>query len=55
MTGLDPDKDHVLEVACLVTDSQLNIIAEGPDIAVYQPTDVLAKMNDWCIRQHGEV
>lgn len=56
MTGLEPEKDHILEVACLVTDSWLNIIAEGPDIAIYQPPEVLTTMTDpWSINQHGKV
>jgi oligoribonuclease len=54
MTGLDPDSDHILEIATLVTDKQLNILAEGPVIAVHQADAVLAAMGDWCTRQHGQ-
>ncbi|OED48122.1 oligoribonuclease [Endozoicomonas sp. (ex Bugula neritina AB1)] len=53
MTGLDPETDHILEIATIVTDGQLNHIAEGPVIAVYQSDDVLANMNEWCIKTHG--
>lgn len=54
MTGLEPRHDKVLEIASIVTDSQLNILAEGPEIAIYQPDDVLENMNEWCIKQHGK-
>ncbi|MBC3767037.1 oligoribonuclease [Neptunicella marina] len=54
MTGLDPDTDKVLEIATIVTDDQLNIIAEGPVLAVYQPDEVLDGMDEWCTRTHGE-
>ena len=54
MTGLDPDECVVLEIATIVTDAQLNILAEGPVRAIYQPDDVLANMNEWCIETHGK-
>ena len=54
MTGLEPDTDVILEIATLVTDKQLNILAEGPAIAVHQEEAVLAAMGDWCTRQHGQ-
>ncbi|CAH2084952.1 unnamed protein product [Euphydryas editha] len=54
MTGLDINKDHILEIACLVTDANLNVIAEGPNIIIHQPDEILNAMNDWCIAQHGE-
>jgi oligoribonuclease len=53
MTGLDPDRDAIIEIATLVTDAQLNILAEGPVIAVHQPESVLAGMDEWNQRQHG--
>lgn len=53
MTGLDPDRDSIIEIATLVTDEQLNILAEGPVIAVHQPEAVLAGMDEWNQRQHG--
>lgn len=55
MTGLDVDKDHILEIACLVTDADLNIVATGPNIIIHQPEDILQNMDEWCITQHGEV
>ncbi|WP_422135713.1 oligoribonuclease [Endozoicomonas sp. ALD040] len=54
MTGLDPEHDQILEIATIVTDDQLNFIAEGPVIAVHQSDAVLANMNEWCIKTHGE-
>ncbi len=54
MTGLEPATDKVLEVATIVTDSDLNILAEGPEIAIYQPDEVLDNMDEWCINQHGK-
>jgi oligoribonuclease len=54
MTGLDAQTDHILEIATLVTDAELNIIEEGPEIVIHQSDEVLDKMNDWCIKQHGE-
>lgn len=55
MTGLDIEKDHILEIGCLVTDAQLNLIATGPDIVVHQPDHILDNMDEWCVKQHGEV
>ena len=46
MTGLDPEVDRVLEIATLITDSSLNLVAEGPVIVVRQPDDVLEGMDD---------
>ncbi|MCA1771256.1 MAG: oligoribonuclease [Halomonas sp.] len=54
MTGLDPDKERIIEVATLVTDAHLNVVAEGPVIAVKQPDSLLAKMDDWNQKTHGE-
>ena len=54
MTGLDPATDRILEIATLVTDKQLNLLAEGPVIAVHQDDAVLAAMGEWCTRQHGQ-
>lgn len=53
MTGLEPESCHILEIASVVTDSQLNVLAEGPDLVVHQPRDVLAGMNAWCQEQHA--
>lgn len=54
MTGLDPDHDRILEIATLVTDRHLNILAEGPVLAVHQDQAVLAAMGEWCTHQHGQ-
>ena len=54
MTGLDPDLDKVLEIATIVTDKDLNILAEGPVMAIHQSDEVLENMNAWCIEQHGK-
>lgn len=54
MTGLDPSRDHIIEIATLVSDSKLNLVAEGPVIAVHQPDDVLAQMDAWNVKTHGE-
>jgi oligoribonuclease len=53
MTGLDPDNDRVIEIATIVTDLHLNVLAEGPVMAIHQTEAVLAKMDDWNQRQHG--
>ncbi|WP_455234806.1 oligoribonuclease [Thiogranum longum] len=54
MTGLDPFKDHIIEIATIVTDSQLDLIAEGPVLAIFQPDEVLDAMDEWNTRQHGQ-
>jgi oligoribonuclease len=53
MTGLDTQNDHIIEIATVVTDSDLNIIAEGPMLAIHQSDEVLAAMDEWNTRQHG--
>jgi oligoribonuclease len=53
MTGLKPDTDVIIEIATVVTDKNLDIIAEGPNLAIHQPDDVLAGMDEWNTRQHG--
>ena len=53
MTGLDPVRDRIIEVATVVTDVALRVIAEGPVLAVYQPEDVLSAMDEWNVQQHG--
>ena len=47
MTGLDPDADSILEIATLVTDSQLNVLAEGPELAIAHPLARLEAMDEW--------
>ncbi|MCK9192319.1 MAG: oligoribonuclease [Nevskia sp.] len=54
MTGLIPEEHRIIEIATLVTDSALNILAEGPVIAVHQPEHELAKMDEWNVNQHGK-
>ncbi|WP_027591748.1 oligoribonuclease [Pseudomonas sp. RL] len=54
MTGLDPDNDQIIEMATIVTDSQLNVLAEGPVIAIHQSDDILAGMDEWNTRTHGQ-
>ena len=54
MTGLDHTVDHIVEIATLITDDTLEIIAEGPDIVIHQPDDVLDAMNDVVTKMHTE-
>lgn len=54
MTGLDTFEDEIIEIATLVTDSQLNPVAEGPMLAIHQPDKVLDGMDEWNTRQHGK-
>ncbi|SDW39804.1 oligoribonuclease [Marinobacter mobilis] len=54
MTGLDPERERIIEIATIVTNSELEIIAEGPVIAVHQPDSLLDAMDEWCTRTHGE-
>ncbi len=53
MTGLDTDRDHIIEIATVVTDVDLNTLAEGPVIAIHQPAEVMAAMDEWNTKQHG--
>jgi oligoribonuclease len=53
MTGLDPDQDTILELAAIVTDAALNVIAESPSLVVHQPEARLFVMDDWNQRHHG--
>jgi oligoribonuclease len=53
MTGLKPDTDVIIEMATIVTDSQLRLVAEGPVIAIHQPDAVLEAMDEWNQRTHG--
>ena len=52
MTGLDPETDVIVEIATLVTDDELNIVAEGPELVIFQPDNVLARMNDFVTKMH---
>ena len=53
MTGLDPEKERIIEMATIVTDSHLNILAEGPVFAVHQSEDLLNSMDGWNTKQHN--
>lgn len=52
MTGLDTDRDQIIEIATVITDRDLNILGEGPVLAIHQPEAVLQSMDDWNTRQH---
>ena len=54
MTGLDPEKERIIEIATIVTDKNLNILAEGPVLAIHQDKALLDAMDEWCTRTHGE-
>ncbi|TMM47683.1 oligoribonuclease [Colwellia ponticola] len=54
MTGLEPAEDVILEIAIIITDSHLNILAQGPTFAINQSDEVLDNMNEWCIEHHGK-
>lgn len=54
MTGLDPDNDVIIEIATIVTDAELNVLAEGPSLAVKQSDALLDGMDEWNTRQHGQ-
>ena len=54
MTGLDPDTDVVIEIASIVTTKELEVLAEGPVIAIHQSDATLARMDEWNTRTHGE-
>jgi oligoribonuclease len=53
MTGLNPDVDRILEMATIVTDGELNVLAEGPELVIHQSEAVLSGMDDWNRRTHG--
>src|SRR5258707_12683800 len=52
MTGLKPDTDVIIEIATVVTDRELNVLADGPVLAIHQSDEVLARMDEWNQRQH---
>ncbi|MGM0526323.1 MAG: oligoribonuclease [Pseudomonadota bacterium] len=52
MTGLEPEQHHIIEIATIVTDAELNTIAEGPVIAIHQPQHLLDRMDDWNVKTH---
>ena len=53
MTGLEPERDIIIEIATLVTDEHLNILAEGPTLAIHQSESVLAGMDEWNQTHHS--
>ena len=54
MTGLDPEKHRIIEIATIITDSQLNIIAEGPNHVIWQPEEHMQNLDAWIVKHHGE-
>lgn len=52
MTGLDPEKDRIIEIATIITTSDLEIVAEGPNLVIHQPLQVLRNMDEWNQKQH---
>jgi oligoribonuclease len=54
MTGLEPMTDVILEIAIIITDSDLNILAQGPVLAINQSDETLDNMNPWCVEHHGK-
>jgi len=54
MTGLDTQNDYIIEIATIVTDSQLNTLAEGPVLAIHQSEAIMKGMDDWNTKQHGK-
>jgi oligoribonuclease len=53
MTGLDPERERIIEIATLITDHELAIVAEGPELVIHQPHEVLAAMDEWNASHHG--
>jgi len=53
MTGLDPEHDTILEIATIITDAELNTVAEGPVLVIHHDKASLDAMNEWCVKQHG--
>ncbi|PRW56532.1 mitochondrial [Chlorella sorokiniana] len=54
MTGLDVERDQILQIAVICTDGSLEEEVEGPEITIHQPEEVLQTMNEWCVEQHGK-
>ncbi len=53
MTGLDTQRDYIIEIASIVTDKNLNILAEGPNMIIHQPNEIINNMDEWNTSQHG--
>lgn len=54
MTGLDPERDRIIEIATVVTDSNLEVLSEGPVLAIHQPSEMLNAMDEWNTVHHGK-
>lgn len=54
MTGLDINRDEIIEIACIITDPDLNIVAEGPNLVINVRDEVLDGMDNWCKKHHGD-
>ena len=54
MTGLDTQQDQIIEIATVVTDARLGILAQGPVIAIYQPVEIMGSMDKWNTSHHGD-
>ena len=52
MTGLDPNRHVIVEIATLITDDDLELVAEGPDLVIHQPPEALAEMDDYVREMH---
>jgi oligoribonuclease len=55
MTGLDTFNDHIIEICCIVTDADLNLVDEGYESVIHYDNTVMGSMNQWCIDHHGDV
>jgi len=55
MSGLDVEKETIMELACIITDGQLENVKEGPGLIIHQPDNILDNMDEWCTNQHGKV
>ena len=53
MTGLNPEYDRIIEIATVVTDKNLEVIAEGPVLAIHHSDKILSRMDEWNVKQHG--
>jgi oligoribonuclease len=54
MTGLNSEVGKLIEIAVIITDKDLNVLAEGPNLVIHQPKEIMDNMNEWCIKQHGQ-
>ncbi|KZN15420.1 oligoribonuclease [Marinomonas sp. TW1] len=53
MTGLEPEQDTIIEIATVVTDKDLNVLAKGPNLVIHQEKSVMDAMDEWCTQHHG--